>query len=101
MVDSVWLLVVRRGRGRFCAAQIRFAGGKKHRDYLVWHQPAFNNGKMPRQEGAWWSRSLPPTLAPKRAGLDLRDPQHVAGLERLLLDVDLDALAAALGEPRG
>ncbi len=89
MVDSVWLLVVRRGRGRCCAVQVWFAGGKKHRDYLIWHQPSLCNGKMPRREGGWWAKSLSTVAMP--GDLDLRRREDVKLLEAALADVDLSA----------
>jgi DNA invertase Pin-like site-specific DNA recombinase len=51
MVDSVWLLVVPRGRDKVAAVQIRFEGGGR-REYLVWHRgpQANQNG---RDEG-WY-----------------------------------------------
>jgi DNA invertase Pin-like site-specific DNA recombinase len=57
VVESVWLLVVPRGRDRLCAVQVWFEGGKGHRDYLILHQSARGNGKA-RQDGRWWARAL-------------------------------------------
>ena len=42
LIDSVWLMIVPRGSTRMCAVQVWFAGGKRHRDYLIYHRPAHN-----------------------------------------------------------
>jgi hypothetical protein len=52
IIESVWLLVVRRGRTRLCAVQIWFAGGGKHRDYLIVYRAPIDNGVC-RLEGGW------------------------------------------------
>jgi hypothetical protein len=83
-VESVYLLVVRRGRGRaIVAVQVRFRTGVQ-RSYLI----AIVKGQDP----------LVRTFATVgHAGeLDLRRPADAAALEKLLAGLDLEALA---GEP--
>ncbi len=87
MIDSVMLLVVVRGLDRLAAVQIWFAGGKKHRDYLILHRPPHAN-RWHRREGHWWARSLA-TVA-TADGLDLRNPDHAKRLEAALLAAELD-----------
>jgi DNA invertase Pin-like site-specific DNA recombinase len=85
VVDSVWLLVVPRGRSRLCAAQVWFAGGEEHRDYLILHTPPKANGRA-RTEGRWWARAL------KHAGagpLDLRRREDAEALAGWLATADL------------
>jgi DNA invertase Pin-like site-specific DNA recombinase len=87
VVDSVWLLVVPRGRNRLCAAQVWFTGGKEHRDYLILHQSARGNGKG-REEGHWHARSLPPAAA-KGVSLDLRRRAEAEQLATTLATIAL------------
>jgi DNA invertase Pin-like site-specific DNA recombinase len=90
MVEVVQLLVVPRGRDRLAALQIWFAGGKRHRDYIVLHKVPRAN-RSARVEGGWWARSLPPELAGGQA-LDLRKPAHAQALEKRLQNLDLAEL---------
>jgi DNA invertase Pin-like site-specific DNA recombinase len=85
-IDSIWVLIVPRGRDRLCATQIWFAGGKQHRDYLVFHQAAKANSYA-RTEGAWWAKSL--TSVAKPGELDLRLRDHTRRLEKALAEVEL------------
>jgi hypothetical protein len=89
IVDGIWLLVVPRGQYRLCAAQIVFAGGKHHRNYLIMHQQPTSHGKG-RGVDNWWARSLASVAKP--GTLDLRDRAHVKQLEALLTRVDLSNL---------
>jgi DNA invertase Pin-like site-specific DNA recombinase len=86
VVEKIVLLVVPRGRDRLAAVQIWFAGGKRHRAYLIFHRAARAN-KSARVEGIWWVKSFAATGLPP---LDLRKPELVRRLEKLLLAVDLD-----------
>jgi DNA invertase Pin-like site-specific DNA recombinase len=89
MIESIWILVVPRGSDRLCAAQIWFAGGKAHRDYLVLHRAARANASK-RVEGGWWARSLADTA--KLGALDLRRRDHARRLEAALLAMDVERL---------
>jgi DNA invertase Pin-like site-specific DNA recombinase len=93
IVESIWLLPIGRGRDRLCAVQVWFAGGERHRDYLIYHRPPLANawGRWP---GRWWARSLASVVRPGE--LDLRDQGHARQLEELLSAIDLDALTADL-----
>jgi hypothetical protein len=93
MVDEMWLLVVPRGRARFAAVQIWFAGGKRHRDYLILHQSPLGN-RHKTLPGGWWVRSLADVT--KLGVLDLRRHDHVLQLEKLLQSIDVDELRDAL-----
>jgi DNA invertase Pin-like site-specific DNA recombinase len=81
MVDSIWLLVVPRGTTRLAAVQVWFAGGKRHRDYLILHRAAGN-----RRPGGSWARSFADAAVP--GTLDLRRREDARALE-----ADLAALA--------
>jgi hypothetical protein len=70
-----------------CAAQIWFAGEKKHRDYLILHRPPKANAAS-RTEGMWSAHSLPPS-ATAGLELDLRRRDHAARLEKALAEVEL------------
>jgi hypothetical protein len=88
-VDSVYVLIVPRGRNRLVAVQVHFAEGGK-RDYLIWRRPTLANAAcgtsrvtIPEQ---CWVHSF------KAAdGLDLRDKKDVAKVEGLLQRLDLAA----------
>jgi hypothetical protein len=81
--------VIPRGRNRLAAAQIWFANGQRHRDYLIFHQTPHFAGKEVRP-GRWWARSMPATVAP--GALDLRKPEQARKLEAALVGLDLEAL---------
>jgi DNA invertase Pin-like site-specific DNA recombinase len=87
IIDSVWLLVVVRGRDRLCAVQIWFTDGKRHRDYLLRHHQAVANrwARRPAETEVLSSADVA-GLGP----LDLRRPEDVAELEAALLALDLD-----------
>src|SRR5262249_25712440 len=93
--DTIWLLVVARGKSRLCAAQVVFckdSGEAGHvRSYLVYHVPPRSNGKA-RTEGWWRAWSLADKV--KRGDLDLRRSKDAAALEVELLRLDLSALTA-------
>jgi hypothetical protein len=91
VIESIWVLVVPRNLVRLCAVQIRFAEGDQRRSYLLMHRPPKANG-VSRREGAWWARSFADAV-PAAADFDLRRPEDVAELERVLGLVDLDGLA--------
>jgi DNA invertase Pin-like site-specific DNA recombinase len=91
MVEVVYLLVVPRGHDRLAAAQVWFAGGQRHRDYLILHRPAKSNGKA-QQEGGWRAWSLPPELA--TGPVDLRDRRYARALAGRLEALDLARLPA-------
>jgi DNA invertase Pin-like site-specific DNA recombinase len=96
IIEGVWMIVVPGPRGdRLCAVQIWFAGGKRHRDYLILHRPMKVRGKVvePRQ---WWARSLADAAAPR--DLDLRDREQAAALAEELAEADLEQLAAKMAE---
>jgi DNA invertase Pin-like site-specific DNA recombinase len=93
IVEGIWILVVRRGHDRLCAAQVWFGGGKKHRDYLILHRPPKANRRK-RTEGGWRACSL--ASIPKTGQLDLRRRKDAAALEKLLAAVDIEDLLAAM-----
>jgi hypothetical protein len=85
MVDSISLLVVPRGHNRLCAVQLWFAEGRRHRDYLILHRPAYNNGTINRP-ASMDVRSFADAEIPI---LDLRNPKSVSRLEAALLALPL------------
>jgi DNA invertase Pin-like site-specific DNA recombinase len=99
IIDSIYLLVVPRGRSRLLAAQIIFRKDSGHagkvRDYLVCHVPPRSNGRA-RVEGRSRVWSLLDVV--KSDDLDLRRPEDAAALEMELAALDLAGLAA--GGPR-
>jgi DNA invertase Pin-like site-specific DNA recombinase len=90
LVDSVWLLVVPRGRDRLCAVQIWFAGGERRRDYLIFHRPARAN-QHGHAEGRWWARSFADVASP--GDYDLRRREDARQLEQHLTALDPAGLA--------
>jgi DNA invertase Pin-like site-specific DNA recombinase len=94
-VDSIWLLVVPRGRARLCGAQVWFRAERGEptecRSYLVFYQAAASRAKdrSPR----WSVRSFADVLDP--ADLDLRRREDARDLETALLALDLTPLAEA------
>jgi DNA invertase Pin-like site-specific DNA recombinase len=90
-VASIWLLVVPRGRGRFCVAQIRFADANVCRSYLIHFQPSWSSkGKGRRIEAGWGCWSLADKV--DIGDLDLRKPRDVEELAEALAKIDLAAL---------
>jgi DNA invertase Pin-like site-specific DNA recombinase len=86
LVDGAWVLVVPRGRHRLCAAQVWFADGKCHRDYLIVYRPRRANAAG-RTEGEWSAHSTVDVAA--LGALDLRKPEHARQLEQALLALGL------------
>jgi hypothetical protein len=85
IVTGIWLLVIPRGTTRLCAVQVWFTGEKKHRDYLILHQPPKAN-QSARQERQWWCRSLSSVAQP--GDLDLRRRADAAKLLKALEAID-------------
>jgi DNA invertase Pin-like site-specific DNA recombinase len=83
IVEDIRLLIMPRGHDRLCAVQMWFAGGERHRDYLIVHRAAKSHGTP----SAWFARSLASITAP--GALDLRKKAHMKDLERVLLEMDL------------
>jgi DNA invertase Pin-like site-specific DNA recombinase len=81
MIDGIWLVIVPRGRDRLAAAQIWFKERNRHREYVILHRPPKSNGKS-TSEGWRWVESFPDLFKPGHA--DLRNPKHVARVERFL-----------------
>jgi DNA invertase Pin-like site-specific DNA recombinase len=84
IVEVIMLLVVPRGRDRLCYVQIWFAGGERHRDYLIFHRPPKANASS-RTEGSSRAKSF------TDAGqMDLRRRDHVARLEKVLTSLSIE-----------
>jgi DNA invertase Pin-like site-specific DNA recombinase len=89
MVESIQLLIVPRGRERLAVAQVWFAGGQKHRDYVILHRPARANQRSRREGGAW--AGSPEELV--EGGFDdLRRRKYALALADMLGQVDLSWL---------
>jgi DNA invertase Pin-like site-specific DNA recombinase len=86
-VEGVWCVFVGRGKTRLCACQVWFRGGDQHRDYLIVHRGG-TGGAVDGRKGGWTCRSLAPELTAKLR-LDLRDREHAARLEKLLLKMEI------------
>jgi DNA invertase Pin-like site-specific DNA recombinase len=85
-VDSIWLLVVPRGRDRLCAAQVWFSGGEKCRDYIIMNRPTKANASA-RVEGGCRAKAL--AFAGER---DLRKREDAARAATALAGADVEAL---------
>jgi DNA invertase Pin-like site-specific DNA recombinase len=83
VVESIWVLTVRKGHLRLCAAQVHFVGGEC-RNYLVVHKPAGN-----RRKHSWSCRSFKEVGV--KGALDLRRREHATRLTRFLEGVSLPA----------
>jgi DNA invertase Pin-like site-specific DNA recombinase len=77
VIESIYLLHVRRGSFLFAAVQVFFRDSDARRDYLIAYQAAGFN-----RPGGWWAKSLADVVKP--GGLDLRRRDHAAKLEKAL-----------------
>jgi hypothetical protein len=87
MLDEVWVLVVPRASQRLAAVQIWFAGGVKHRDYLILHCPPRGNAAARTPAGRWADSLV--TVHGEAKALDLRRRDHAEALEQVLSEMDL------------
>jgi hypothetical protein len=85
LVEDMRVLIVRQRQECLIAVQIWFAGGKRHRDYLILHRQA--SGKRPQQVKAWSLADIA-----KVGKLDLRRPDHARRLEKVLAEMNLQIL---------
>lgn len=92
IIESVWVLIVPRGRDRLCAVQIWFTEGGKRRDYLILNRPPRANAAS-RKNGQSWACSLASMVMP--GDLDLRKHDHVCSLESQLASSDISTELAA------
>jgi DNA invertase Pin-like site-specific DNA recombinase len=91
VVDTIQLLVVRRGRARLACVQMWFAGAAaKCRTYLVFHQPIFAN-QLVRKDAINWAASV---VSEGSVELDLRNAEHVQVMEAALSALDLSGVEA-------
>jgi DNA invertase Pin-like site-specific DNA recombinase len=86
IVGSIQLIVVPRGRDRLAGVQIWFAGGERHRDYLILHRPPKANARA-RTEGGAWCTSLAKVTKP--CNLDLRLREDALALAEVLGELNL------------
>jgi DNA invertase Pin-like site-specific DNA recombinase len=94
-VESIWLLVVPRGRDRLAVAQIRFAGRGERRDYLLLHRWA-RGGAVRARPASWLCGSLADVA--RGGDFDLRKRDHAGRLGKVLERLDLDLLGQVLDE---
>lgn len=92
LVQSMWMLVVPRGRVRLAVVQVWFQDGKRHRDYLLAYVPPKAN-HVKRTEGRTVVRSLAGIV--KVGDLDLRNPKDAKAIEALLKKCDVEELLLA------
>jgi DNA invertase Pin-like site-specific DNA recombinase len=86
-VEEVRVLVVKRTTGRLAAVQARFHGGAV-RNYVVFWK--YRHWSVPKK--GFRPYTVEDFAAPGLKGeMDLRDPKHVADLERVLAAVELTA----------
>jgi DNA invertase Pin-like site-specific DNA recombinase len=90
IVDSIWVVIVPRGRDRLAGVQVWFVGGE-HRDYVILHRP-------PKGNGAAHSSGLRGGEVLRLPGprLDLRKPADALGLQEQLLSMDIQAFVRRL-----
>jgi DNA invertase Pin-like site-specific DNA recombinase len=86
IVEEVRVLVVARGKDRYAAVQIWFAGavhGVRHRDYVIHHRGGVvaGHGGVIRRPATWAVEDFGETGV---TALDLRKPADVARLEKQL-----------------
>jgi DNA invertase Pin-like site-specific DNA recombinase len=93
-VESIWALMVPRGRDRLCAVQMRFADSPRARDYLILSKAGWANAGG-RTEGCWKVRSLADIVEP--GDLDLRDAADAAKVAEGLEALDMPSLVKAMG----
>lgn len=90
IIDEIWVLVVPRASQRVAAVQVWFAGGERHRDYLLLHRPPRANAAT-RTEAGRWCDSLASIADPVE--LDLRRIEDASALAEVLAEMDLEAFA--------
>jgi hypothetical protein len=91
IVDSIWILIVPRGRDRLAWVQIWFVGKDRRRDYLILHRPPKANASR-KTPGCVKIESEPGLTAP----IDLRKQADARKLESYLAAEDLEKLAAPM-----
>jgi DNA invertase Pin-like site-specific DNA recombinase len=95
LIEKVLVLVVAGpGRRRAAAVQVRFADGKRFRNYVVVPRLPRANGRA-RVEGPGEVLSFGRVL--KRADIDLRDPADVRLVEEALAGLEVGGLPASPG----
>jgi DNA invertase Pin-like site-specific DNA recombinase len=82
VIDSIWLLTVRRSSFLLAVAQVHFADSDAKRDYLLVYQAAGF-----RRAGGWRAWSLADAVGD--ADFDLRVKKDANSLEAVLLGLDL------------
>jgi hypothetical protein len=91
IVESIYLLIVPRGRDRLLACQMFFADKERHREYLICHRSARGNARA-RSEARTRVGSLADVM--KRGDLNMRREDDVLACEERLLAEDIDKLLA-------
>jgi hypothetical protein len=89
MIGEARLLVVPRGKTRWCAVQVFFNDNQRCRSYLIYYRAAVATPQA-RKESMWWVRSF--AQADIKGDLDLRNREHVQRLERQLNALPLEAV---------
>jgi hypothetical protein len=85
VVSEIWVLIVRHKGYSLMAVQVWFAGDGRHRDYLIWFQPARSGCLKTPRPAEWSVRSL--ALPGRKGDFNLRDPADAAALEEALAKV--------------
>jgi hypothetical protein len=83
VVDSIWLLVLHRGRDSIAMVQVNFRKTPEKRWYWLYHRSpkANQNG---RQAGRWWARSV--RFPEGLHEIDLRERQHAEVMEKVIVN---------------
>jgi hypothetical protein len=87
IVESIWVLVVPRGRDRLCEVQLWFKDSEAFRTYLIVYRASSGNAHSTRPGRVYVSSLRQPDAA--RMGMpfnldDLRDRQEADGVRRFL-----------------
>jgi hypothetical protein len=96
-ISSVWLLVTSRGKNRFCAVQMFFAGSDQSRLVYIMHRPPQSNLRSGtprwgrRIAAAWWCFAAAENATKP---VDFRVNRDVTSFEAGLADAILAAVAA-------
>jgi DNA invertase Pin-like site-specific DNA recombinase len=89
-IDSIWLLIVKRGLTQLCAAQVWFRDAElRHRNYLIVRRAATGHSSA-------FSKALSLAEVIKPGDLDLRQPAHARRLEAELARIDVAQLWESL-----
>jgi DNA invertase Pin-like site-specific DNA recombinase len=103
IIDSITLVIVKRGIMRLCRAQVWFTTGSgivKDRSYFIIHKPPHRCGER-TEPGAWYVLSRSPTTKLPYLQGDLRKPTEAEAVKSRLQEYPMQAIEGLLknGQP--